>query len=315
MAKVVTRPCHSPSRAVAPARGRAKRRQGRMWVGLLSDEMHIVRSAEAVSLVEGNTARTATVRSGRAPRRLRTHARMYDQGRDLGGLPVAMARSAVVAKVKAVAKRRMHGGEESDQGIVAMKLANKARGAVWRSRWSEGLGATGDAKERPCSEHRVGKPLVGLDAGPERSGTAVPEGCRHNRSEEPDALARTSGSGRGPSSNRRATATGTTEPGRSEDLWAQVAMTRAGSRTQRRHFRCASRGRRRAEQTRYPIRGMAGSALTSMVLRKAPYRTVGCLMLEAVPGKTRSPVFREGGWKRGLWWNCAPTCNRKGRTG
>ena len=34
----------------------------------------------------------------------------------------------------------------------------------------------------------------GLDAGPERSGTAVPKGCRHNRSEEPDALARPSGS-------------------------------------------------------------------------------------------------------------------------
>ena len=28
---------------------------------------------------------------------------------------------------------------------------------------------------------------------------------------------------------------------------------------------------------------MAGSALTSTLLRKAPYRTVGCLMLEAVP--------------------------------
>ena len=49
--------------------------------------------------------------------------------------------------------------------------------------------------------------------------------------------------------------------------------------------------RRRAEQTRYPIRGMAGSALTSMVLRKAPYRAVGCLMLEAVPGKTRRTEF------------------------
>ena len=144
MAKVVTRPCHSPSRAVAPARGRAKRRQGRMWVGLLSDEMFIVRSAEAVSLVEGNTARTATVRSGRAPRRLRTHARMYDRGRDLGGLPVATAHSAAVAKVKAVAERRTNGGEESDQGIVVTKLANKARGAAWRSRWSEGLGATGE---------------------------------------------------------------------------------------------------------------------------------------------------------------------------
>ena len=86
MAKEITKPCHSPSRAVVLARERAKRRQGRMWVGLLSDEMVIVRSAEAVISVEGNTARTATVRSGRAPRRPRTHARMYDQGRDLGGL-------------------------------------------------------------------------------------------------------------------------------------------------------------------------------------------------------------------------------------
>ena len=25
--------------------------------------------------------------------------------------------------------------------------------------------------------------------------------------------------------------------------------------------------------------------------------------------------FREGSWKRGLWWNCAPTRNRKGGTG
>ena len=59
----------------------------------------------------------------------------------------------------------------------------------------------------------LSRALVGLDAGPERSGTAVPEGCRHNRSEEPDALARTSGSGRGPSGNRRATATKKRRPG------------------------------------------------------------------------------------------------------
>ena len=39
--------------------------------------------------------------------------------------------------------------------------------------------------------------------------------------------------------------------------------------------------RRRAEQTRYLIGGMAGSALTSTMLRKAPYRTVRCLMLRA----------------------------------
>ena len=48
VAKEITKPCHSPSRAVVLARERAKRRQGRMWVGLLSDEMFIVRSAEAV---------------------------------------------------------------------------------------------------------------------------------------------------------------------------------------------------------------------------------------------------------------------------
>ena len=39
--------------------------------------------------------------------------------------------------------------------------------------------------------------------------------------------------------------------------------------------------RRRAEQTRYLFGGMAGSALTSTMLRKAPYRTVRCLMLRA----------------------------------
>ena len=42
-------------------------------------------------------------------------ARMYDQCRDLGGLPVTVARGVAVAKVKAVAKRRKHGGEESDE--------------------------------------------------------------------------------------------------------------------------------------------------------------------------------------------------------
>ena len=178
-----------------------------MWAGLMSNEIHLIRSAEAVIRVEGKTARTDSVRSGRAPRCQRTQARMYVQTRDLGSLPVTTARCAVVAEAKAGADRRMNGGEESDSAIVVMKPANKAWSATWRSWRSEGPGATGDAKERPGSEHRVGKPLGGLDAGPERSGTAVPEGCRHNRSEEPDALARTSGSGRGPSGNRRATAT------------------------------------------------------------------------------------------------------------
>lgn len=174
--KEITESHRSPSRAVVLARERAKRRQGRMRAGLLSNEMHIVRSAEVVSTAEGKTARTAMVRSGRAPRCRRTHARMYVQSRDLGGLSVPTVHSAVVAKVKAVAKRRMHGGEESDSGIVPEKRANKTGGAPWRSRWREGLGATGDAKERLCSELRVGKPQVGLDAGPDRSGTAALQG-------------------------------------------------------------------------------------------------------------------------------------------
>ena len=50
----------------------------------------------------------------------------------------------------------------------------------------------------------------------------------------------------------------------------------------------------------YLIGGMAGSALTSTMLRKAPYRTVRCLMLEAVPGKTGRTEFQGGRWKRDL---------------
>ena len=133
MAKVITRPCHSPSRAVVPVRGRAKRRQGCMWVGLLSDEIVVIRSAETVYSVEGKTARTALVRFGRAPRRPRTQARMYDRSRDLGSLPVTTTRCAVVAEAKAGADQRMNGGEESDSAIVVMKPANKAwvRQANW----------------------------------------------------------------------------------------------------------------------------------------------------------------------------------------
>ena len=68
MVREVTNPYLSPSRVVVPARVRAKRRQGRMWVGLLSVEIHMIRSAEAVTMVEGKTARTAIgeVREGSA---------------------------------------------------------------------------------------------------------------------------------------------------------------------------------------------------------------------------------------------------------
>ena len=126
MVREATNPYLSPSRAVVPARERAKRRQGCMWAGLMSNEMLVVRSAEAVILAEGHAARTVMVRSGRAPRCLRTQARMYVQTRDLGGLPVTTVRCTVVAEAKAGADRRKNGGEESDTGIVPMKAVNKA---------------------------------------------------------------------------------------------------------------------------------------------------------------------------------------------
>ena len=212
--KGITDPHLSPSRAVVLVRERAKRRQGCMRAGLLSNEKLMIRSAEVVSTAEGKTARTASVRSGRAPRCRRTQARMYVQSRDLGGLSVTTVPSAAVAKVKAVAKRRMHGGEESDSGIVLRKPANKARGAAWRSRWREGPGATGERSRQSTDrtqsrEMRWGaqSPPAGRPCHRRLRATAVPEGCRHNRSEEPDALAGTSGSAGGPSGNGRPTPT------------------------------------------------------------------------------------------------------------
>ena len=72
---------------------------------------------------------------------------------------------------------------------------------------------------------------------------------------------------------------GTTQPGQSEDLWAQVAMvqpTFPHTVAEDQSVGGVVEGR---SKTQYPIGGMAGSALTSTLLRKAPYRTVGCLAL------------------------------------
>ena len=62
-----------------------------MWAGLWSVEIFIMRSAETVSVVEGNSSRSVLARAGRAPRRGRTQARMDDRGWDLGGLRVVPA--------------------------------------------------------------------------------------------------------------------------------------------------------------------------------------------------------------------------------
>ena len=72
-----------------------------------SAEKMMVRSAETFRSVEGKTARSARVRTVRAPRCQRTHARMYDRCRDLGGLCATTARSVAVAEVKGKSERRM----------------------------------------------------------------------------------------------------------------------------------------------------------------------------------------------------------------
>ena len=56
------------------------------------------------------------------------------------------------AEVNEKTKRRMNGGEESDRLIVVTKQGNQARGAAWRTLWSEGVGATGE-----CGRQSTGR--------------------------------------------------------------------------------------------------------------------------------------------------------------
>ena len=66
---------------------------------------------------------------------------------------------------------------------------------------------------------------------------------------------------------------GTTQPGRSEDLWAQVAMVQPTSpHTVAEDQSVGGIVEGRSKRSIRPG-GMAGSALTSEDLRKAPYRT------------------------------------------
>ena len=101
---------------------------------------------------------------------------------------------------------------------------------------------------------------------------------------------------------RQARMCGTTQPGRSEDLRAHAAVTRAGGRTQGRHFPCAGRGRRRAE----PSGGAAGSALPPTARRKAPARAERRLMPEAAPWENPAYGIMGGGRKRGPERNREP---------
>ncbi len=124
----------------------------------LSTEKHIVRSAEAVIRVEDNTGRPALARGGRAPRCPRhqgTHVRPTPGPGRLSSRP---GRKVGAVKVKARVKRRTHGWKESDSAIVAKKPANKAAGAPWRSRRSEGPGAREFAAGKARAGHRAGFP-------------------------------------------------------------------------------------------------------------------------------------------------------------
>ena len=79
------------------------------------------------------------------------------------------------AEVNEKTKRRMHGGEESDSGIVLRKPANKARGAAWRSRWREGPGATGErSRQKHGPDTEPGDALGGPEPASGPSVTQAP---------------------------------------------------------------------------------------------------------------------------------------------
>ena len=61
---------------------------------------------------------------------------------------------------------------------------------------------------------------------------------------------------------------------------------------------------------------MAGSALTSEDLRKAPYRTARCLLLEAGPWENpKSGILGRAAGNVAQGGTVTPSCNRKGRAG
>ncbi len=124
-----------------------KRRQRCVWPGLLSIERTVIQVVETFLCVEDNMDIPAMVRGCQAcgvedP----MDARTYSVGTwEISSLPSA---TGGAAKVKAGAKRRMHGEERSDTAIRAMKLANKAWRTTWRSWWSKGPYPRGNRKLR-----------------------------------------------------------------------------------------------------------------------------------------------------------------------
>ena len=112
--------------------------------------VNLVRSAEALLLVEGNTGRPdeggcpapGEGRAGSAVSETSRHVRKSDIGTWEASTAPRPQRPGP-PKPRQQAKRRMHAGEESDSVIVVMTTANKAAGMLRRSRTSEGPGPRG----------------------------------------------------------------------------------------------------------------------------------------------------------------------------
>ena len=170
----VTNPYLSPSRAIVPARERAKRRQGRRRAGLLSNERVVIRSAEVFNWAEGHTDRTARVRSGRAPRCRRTHARMYDRSRELGDLCATAALASRSLKSRQKAERRTHGAEEVGLGHSSEEVREQSAGSCAAEWMERRAGRNGRREGRAMLRTPSREAPRGLEAGRERSGTESP---------------------------------------------------------------------------------------------------------------------------------------------
>ena len=122
----VTDPRFSASRALAPVRVQAKRRQRCVRAELWSVAKDHIWRVETLLKVEDNTGRVGMVRPDRAPRRRRTQctrvSHMPGPGRSSGCPGYGWDR---IGKARG-RKPMMNGPKKSDTGIVAEKPANKA---------------------------------------------------------------------------------------------------------------------------------------------------------------------------------------------
>ena len=101
----------------------------------------------------------------------------WTSGWVLGSASLAIPeRRAGVTKLKAEAKRRMHGEDESVRSIFVGNWTTKMRASVeGRGRLNGRRGGKG-----PCSECGIGKLPLGSYAGPEQSGAAGLRGAVTN---------------------------------------------------------------------------------------------------------------------------------------